>query len=173
MTKGSVIAALAAAVAFVFVAQTAFAQYPPPQTNLVCAVSQVDINAGSNVLLAATLRDSSGKVMAGQTVAFSVVSGDAKLSSTAVATDRDGTAVSNVYIGSNPGNVVLSASSGPVACRATAQVNNIVPPSTGDAGLAATNHGGGNDTPLTALAIGAGLILSLALVARRTRKNDA
>ena len=171
MTKGSVIAALAAAVTFVLVAQTAFAQYPPPQTNLVCAVNQVDLNVSSNVLFAATLRDAGGKAISGQAVSFSVVSGDASLSSTSVATDADGTAVVNVYIGSNPGDVVLSASSGSVACRATAQVNSIVPPNTGDAGLAAANHG--SSTPLTALAIGAGLVLSLALVARRAANDEA
>ena len=171
MTKGSVIAALAAAVTFVFLAQTASAQYPPPQTNLVCAVSQVDLNVGSNVLLAATLRDASGAAMTGHAVNFSVVSGDAKLSSTSVATDADGTAVVNVYVGSNPGNVVLSASNGSVECRATAQVNTIVPPNTGDAGLAATNHD--SNAPLTALVIGIGLTLSLTLVTHRAVKNDA
>ncbi len=71
MTKGSVIAALAAAVTFVLVAQTAFAQYPPPQTNLVCAVNQVDLNVSSNVLFAATLRDAGGKAISGQAVSFS------------------------------------------------------------------------------------------------------
>ncbi len=170
MTKGSVIAALAAAVTFVLVAQTAFAQYPPPQTNLVCAVSQVDLNVSSNVLFAATLHDASGAAITGQAVEFSVVSGDAKLSSSSVATDADGTAVVNAYIGSNPGDVVLSASSGSVECRATAQVNSIRPPATGDAGLAATNHSG--NTPV-ALIIGVGLILSLALVARRTANHEA
>ncbi|HEX5370845.1 MAG TPA: Ig-like domain-containing protein, partial [Dehalococcoidia bacterium] len=149
----------------------ASAQYPPPQTNLVCAVSQVDLNAGSNVLLAATLRDASGTAMSGQAVAFSVVTGDAKLSSASVATDADGTAVVNVNIGANPGNVVLSAKSGSVECRATAQVNNIRPPSTGDAGLAASKHD--SSSPLTALTIATGLILSLGLVARRTANHEA
>ena len=172
MTKGSVIASLAAAVTFVLVAQTAFAQYPPPQTNLVCAVSQIDLNVSSNVLFAATLRDSSGKAITGQTVSFSVVSGDARLSATSVATDADGTAVVNVSIGANPGNVVLSASSDSVSCRATAQVSSIVPPNTGDAGLAATNHAASN-TPLTAFSIGAGLLLSLVLAGRRTASDKA
>jgi hypothetical protein len=75
--------------------------------------------------------------------------------------------VVNVYVGSNPGDVVVSATSGSVECRATAQVATIRPPSTGDAGLASRN---GNDGSLvTPIAIVAGLLLSLALVARRSR----
>jgi hypothetical protein len=167
MTKGSVIAAIAAAVTFFLIAQTASAQYPPPQTNLVCAVSQVDLKAGGNVLLAATLRDASGSALAGQTVVFKVISGDASLSATSVTTDADGTAVVNVYVGSNPGDVVVSATSGSVECRATAQVATIRPPSTGDAGLASGN--GSDGSLLTPIAIVAGLLLSLALVARRSR----
>ena len=122
------------------VAQTAFAQYPPPQTNLVCAVSQVDLNVSSNVLFAATLHDASGAAITGQAVEFSVVSGDAKLSSSSARPTP-----------MEPPSSTLSAQTLVTSYSAQqrlrrvprpAQVNSIRPPATGDAGLAATNHRG-------------------------------
>ncbi|MPZ48774.1 MAG: hypothetical protein GEU75_05580 [Dehalococcoidia bacterium] len=143
MTKGRVIAAAAAAIAFFLIAQTASAQYPEPKGNLVCGVSQANVSVSGNLAFTATLHDGAGNPLSGQTVIFSIVSqsGDAKLSASGVTTNSSGMATVQVSAGQSAGQVVVSATGGEgLECRAISEVLSVVfrPPSTGDAGLADT-----------------------------------
>jgi hypothetical protein len=144
MRKGSLIAVFAAVATFFMVAQVASAQYPPPKTTLVCAVNQIDIEVGGTTVVAATLQDASGSPLAGYTVNFEVVSGGATLSSSSAVTDDSGTAVVSMTINTS-GTVIVNADSESAECQASidiegtvapiAEVQSIVPPTTGDAGL--------------------------------------
>jgi hypothetical protein len=126
---------------------------------MVCAVNQIDVKTGSSTAVAATLHDTSGAVLAGYNVTFSVVSGDASLSSTSATTDGSGTAVTTVTFGANDGAVVIHAASDTSECQASTQVMGIVPPSTGDAGLL---DGGSDSLATTAVGIGLGLTIAAA-----------
>jgi LPXTG-motif cell wall-anchored protein len=169
MRKGSLFAVLTAAAMFLLVSQVASAQYPTPKTNLVCAVNQIDVKTGSSTAVAATLRDSSGNALSGYVVKFQVTSGDASLSSSSATTDGSGTAVVTVRFGSSAGTVVIKASSESSECQASTQVNGIVPPATGSAGLLGT---GSSDTTAFAV-IGLGVALIAAGVVARKRSVRA
>jgi hypothetical protein len=168
MRKGSLIAAVAAIATFFLVAQVASAQYPPPKTTIVCAVSQIDVKIGGATAVAATLRDTSGKPISGYTVQFKVVSGDAMLSSSSAVTDGSGTAVVTVHFGPTSGTVVIRASADSSECQARTDVNGIVPPATGDAGLMVT--GGHDRSAFIGIGIAAGL-MALGLVALRKSRT--
>ena len=167
MRKGSLIAVLAAVATFFLVAQVASAQYPPPKTTIVCAVNQIDVKINSSTAVAATLRDTSGKALSGYTVNFKVVSGTATLSSSSAVTDDSGTAVVTINFGSTSGAVVVRASSESSECQARTEVDGIVPPATGSAGLL----GGGSAGSATFAGLGIGLAMMAAGVAvlRRVR----
>ncbi len=159
MRKGSLLAAFAAVVTFFLVAQVASAQYPPPKSTMVCAVNQIDVKTGSSTAVAATLHDTTGAVLSGYNVSFSVVSGDAHLSSTGAMTDGSGTAVVTVTFGANAGPVIVHAASDTSECQASTQVLGIVPPSTGDAGLL---DGSRSSEAATFVGLGLGLVLMAA-----------
>jgi hypothetical protein len=164
MRKGSLIAAVAAVATFFLVAQVASAQYPPPKTTIVCAVNQIEVKIGGATAVAATLRDTSGSPISGATVNFKVVSGDAMLSSSSAVTDGSGTAVITVHFGPTAGTVTIRASSGSSECQARTDVNGIVPPATGDAGLL----GSGNSDRSAFIGIGiVASLIALGIVALR------
>lgn len=164
MRKGSLFAVIAAAAAFFLVAQTASAQYPPPKTTLVCAVNQIDVKTSSSTAVAATLRDISGAPLAGHTVNFRVVSGDATLSTTSAVTDGTGTAVVTVLFGASAGTVVIRATSESSECQASTNVAGIVPPNTGSAGLAGS---GATGATFAGLGLGTLVIAAGAIALRR------
>ena len=151
MRKGSLFAVVAAIASFLLVAQVASAQYPPPKNTIVCAVNQIEAKAESATAVAATLRDSSGKPLAGYTVYFQVVSGSASLSSSSAITDGSGTALVTVRF-EGSGVVVIRASSDSAECQASTQVKGIVPPNTGDAGLLGSDAAAAAPQPLPASA---------------------
>jgi len=164
MRKGSLIAVVAAVATFFLVAQVASAQYPPPKTTIVCAVNQIEVKIGGATAVAATLRDTSGKALSGYTVNFKVVSGDAMLSSSSAVTDGSGTAVVTVHFGPTSGTVIIRASSESSECQARTDVNGIVPPATGDAGLMVS---GGSDRVLFIGFGVAAVLMALGMVALR------
>jgi len=168
MRKGSLIAAFAAVAAFFMVAQVVSAQYPPPKTTLVCAVNQIDVKVGGTTVVAATLRDISGSSLAGHTVNFKVVSGNATLSSTSATTDDSGTAVVTVHFGSTAGAVSIEATSESSECRAYSEVSGIVPPSTGSAGLLGGN--GSDSATFAGLGFGA-VLMAIGLVTLRKART--
>ena len=168
MRKGSLFAAIAAAATFFLVAQVASAQYPPPKTTMVCAVNQINVKVDSSTVVAATLHDTSGQPLPGYVVNFKVVSGDASLSTASATTDSSGTAVVTVYIGSNSGTVVISASSESSECQASTQVKGIVPPNTGSAGLLDSGDSGSTAT-FAGLGIGMALMAAGIFALRKSR----
>jgi len=162
MTKGVVLAALAAAISIFFVSQTAAnAQYPPPKGSLICAYASSRITINSSINLAVTLRDTYGNIMVGQRVNFYISSsnGSAYLSTSESWTDAGGAAYVSVVVGANAGNVSVSASSDGVSCNAALQIFSppapppsqpvpvvevlsiVSPPRTGDAGLVGRDSG--------------------------------
>lgn len=166
MRKGSLIAVFVAAATFFLVAQVASAQYPTPKTTLVCAVNQIDVKTNSSTVVAATLRDISGKALSGETVNFKIASGDATLSSSSAVTDENGTAVVTINFGSTSGAVTVHATAESSECQARTEVKGIVPPATGDAGLLS-----GGSTTVSVLGAGVGIIAMAAgaVALRRAR----
>jgi hypothetical protein len=142
------ISILIAAVATLGLAQ---AQYPPPVGNLSASVSTTTTAAGGDVLLTCTARDISGAPIAGQECTFTIESEpgtDAAVGSKVVTkvTNEAGVATTNLYTGTAPGVIVVRMTSGELssvvlvnvsmAQPAPAMETMILPPRTGDGGLA-------------------------------------
>jgi hypothetical protein len=164
MRKGSLMAALVAAAAFLFVANTASAQYPPPKETLVCVVADVQIKEGDTTRLTVTLRDVSGQPLSERTLYFSVVSGSAQLSSSSAITDGSGNAWVTVTPGS--GDAMISARSDSAECRATISTSRTIsPPATGSGGLT------GNNDKSAAVAALVLTVLSLGMSATLLRRG--
>ncbi|HEX5141762.1 MAG TPA: Ig-like domain-containing protein [Dehalococcoidia bacterium] len=162
MSKGSLVAAIAAIVSFFVVAQTASAQYPPPKNTLVCTVSTIELKAGESTTLTATLTDSSGKPVAGEVVSFKVIGGDASVSPPSATTNAQGKATTTITAGANPGNLSVSATASYAECRVTSEVSAIKPPTTGDGGLIDTKDlDSGN---MAIIGIGAGIAIGLVVM---------
>ncbi len=132
MTKGRVATAVAAAIAFMFVAQTAFAQYPIPRGSLYCAGSQLVVNTGGTATFTATLRDLAGNPMPGQTGFFDIVSqnGAASLSTPVSTTDFTGTAGTSLFVDGAVGTIFVRAVNDGLECRALLNVIQPPPPPT-------------------------------------------
>ena len=167
MFKGLMLAAAGAAtVAALFVAGTASAQYPEPKGSLVCTTKvNVEIN-GTEIY--ATLRDSKGNPVSGQTVTFKVTSGSGSLDMSTDATDGNGVA----WVKANSTNIGVTATYDGLQCSAVAQVlgQTFRPPATGDAGLLGSDKGAGTASTIFAGALavmGAG---GLGIVALRRRR---
>ena len=164
MTKGRVAIATAfAAIAVLIASQTAFAQYPPPKGHLVCEYT------GSKIVI--TLSDGGGKAVVGQWAFFEVIAGGASLSTTAVLTDGSGQGFASVSGGS--GRLVVRATADGLECSIIADVLGAVvftPPSTGDAGLAASTGHGSEVYAIAALPL---LALAAAVALRRRATTAA
>ena len=65
MTKGRAFAAAAAALLFLFISQTASAQYPPPQGSLICQLAQSQVIANSTLVMTVRLIDNNGNSVPG------------------------------------------------------------------------------------------------------------
>lgn len=169
MQKGSLIAVITAAAVLVFGVQVASAQYPDPKSSLVCAVNQVDVQAGGSTTMTATLRDIAGNPLAGNKVNFTVISGEASLASSSATTDRSGVATTVVNVGTSGSAVVVHAASESSQCQASTNVSGIVPPSTGDAGLAAATAD--RTTVVGVAGLGVALLLAGALRFRARASN--
>lgn len=138
MTTGRILAAVAAIFTAAVLVGTASAQYPTPQGSLVCTTTvNVDINTST---VSATLRDSTGNTVSGQTVTFRVTSGTGTLSSSTATTNASG--VASVIL-TNGSNTAVSATYSGIECSAVAQVlgSTFRPPATGDAGLVGLGDG--------------------------------
>ena len=133
--------------AFLLATSAAIAQYPQPTGNLTLTASSTVSTTGADVLLACLLKDSAGNPNAGAPCTFTVVSGDAEVGSKVVTktTNASGTATTILKIGSTPGQIVVTASSGNFQSTIVVSVASgagappaapISPPSTGDGGLA-------------------------------------
>jgi hypothetical protein len=172
MTKGRVAAFLAAAIAFIFISQTASAQYPPPEGHLICTI---EVEIKGTFAFTASLRDSDGNSLGeGHKVFFEIVShdGDASLSDDVVVTNENGDAQVDVK-GGGAGQLVVSATSEEgLECRAVAQVTGslIRAPSTGDGGLVnAADSLSVERMPLVAAAVMlVAIASSIWMVARKT-----
>lgn len=137
MAKGRLFAAVAAAVfTTLALAGTVSAQYPTPKGSLVCTTT-VDVSIGKSTVTA-TLRDSAGNPVSGQTVTFTITSGKGTLSSNTATTNGSGAASVELH---GAENTSVSAVYDGLECRAVAQVlgSTFRPPATGDAGLLGTN----------------------------------
>jgi hypothetical protein len=179
MTKGRVAAALLAAIAFTIFAQTASAQYPPPKGNLVCVFSEVNVKFHQEITLTVTLRDTAGGLMSNQAIHFSFVSqpGVTRLSTSSEFTNSAGQAFVKIFPGDKLGQVIVSAKSDGLECRAALQivqaqelaVKTIVPPATGDGGLAVGRVGGFTTFIglLAAAGIAFAVIAAVVLIERR------
>lgn len=157
MTKGRVLAGVAAIMATVFLIQAIHvnnvsAQYPPPNGNLVCT-TDVMVSVDSMGKVAATLTDSAGTPVPGELVTFEITSqpGGASLVDHTVTTDANGVAMTKLLTGDNLGIVSISATTDSAECRAVTQIRGIRPPSTGDGGLAAVDGGNSGSTFLWTL----------------------
>jgi hypothetical protein len=143
MTKGRVFAALAAIVAGILISQTVFtgnaaAQYPPPQGSLVCAIANIDVKIDDTLQVTATLRDTAGRLVAGEVVTFTIIEGRAHVSPSVTTTNASGVAVTTLSAGDSLGRITVLASSRDVSCRAVAEVLSVTsfqPPKTGSGGL--------------------------------------
>ncbi len=132
MFKGLMLAAAGAAtLAALFVAGTASAQYPEPKGNLVCT-TKVSVEAHETTFYA-TLRDSSGKPIAGKVVNFKVIGGTGTIDGSTDTTDANGVA----WVRSKSSNISVAAIYDGIQCSAVSQIlgSTFSPPSTGDAGL--------------------------------------
>ncbi|HLF78353.1 MAG TPA: hypothetical protein VJB57_12800 [Dehalococcoidia bacterium] len=120
MTLGRVLAATAAAITFLFISQTASAQYPPPDGSLICQLSQSRVDANSNVFLTVRLIDTFGNAKPGERVNFGIVSsnGTASLSNSFGITDSFGQTSTTVFVGSGFGRIEVTATAQNAACRA-------------------------------------------------------
>ena len=187
MSKGSLIAAVAASIFALVFAGTASAQYPEPRGAMVCAVSHVSVTVHGSTQVTVTLRDAAGNPIANEPVYFSIVGqpgSSAALSTGSATTDASGRAATDLYVGDSAGQVTVAAvSASGIECRGLTQVVNpptptpvpgqstgvsVQPPSTGDAGLAAT--GSSNTTALIALA-GLGVVIGGGLAVGRIRRQ--
>lgn len=171
MFKGLMLAAAGAAtVAALFVAGTASAQYPEPKGSLVCTTRvNTQIN-GTEIY--ATLHDSNGNPVPNQTVTFQVTSGTGSLDTSTDDTDANGVA----WVKANSTNIGVAAIYDGLQCSAVAEVlgSTFSPPSTGDAGLAATAGADGANTD-DAVLVGALAVMGvtgLGAIALRRRRLD-
>jgi hypothetical protein len=129
---------------------TSRAQYPPPLGSVTAGVDSANPLVGSNVLLTCEVRNVSGAPVTGESCIFTIESQpgtDAALGSRSVTTDLQGRATATLYTGTTPGVIVASMRAGalsgavlvnvqPVSPLPPAAPVEIIPPSTGDAGLA-------------------------------------
>jgi hypothetical protein len=120
MSKGRVFAAVAAAIAFVFISQTVSAQYPPPDGSLICTISRSRVDVFSNVTLTVRLIDTFGNVRPGQRVDFVIVrsNGSATLSNSYGITDSNGQTSTTVFVGALTGTIEVAATAPGVGCHA-------------------------------------------------------
>ncbi len=192
--KATIVSAALALTLFGVINATTSAQYPPVQGSVSLAVSNPVVPVGGNTTLSTQIVNEAGQPIANAPVTFSIVSEpgtDAAVGSKVVTRTpaANGVATTNLYVGTTPGVIVVSATSGSFSSTSIVQVTGpgaagapapgpavaplspaspILPPNTGDAGLAATAH----DGSLTILAL---LLPAPALLAgaamRRSRAN--
>jgi hypothetical protein len=125
-------------------ATTASAQYVPPEENLI-PEGPTSCTLNCTAVIACVLEDSSGNPIPNEEVTFALTSGpsDARLLTTTGITDAEGRASATVYVGSSLGAVEVTCQSGEAEATYVGQVlgSQFVPPTTGDAGLAAATGG--------------------------------
>jgi len=137
--------------ATVMLAQSAFAQYPPPSGSLTSAASATSAQTGEHLSIACVLRDTSGAAIADKTITFvlNVNPGDASLDANQATTDAAGVASVDLDVGTRPGLARVSCTGDGLSSSVLVEVlaetsappappSQVTPPSTGDAGLAAS-----------------------------------
>lgn len=151
-----------ALVALLAFSATAQAQYPEPEDNLTpqgptsCQVNCV-------VQVTCTLRTASGAPVANELVYFEIVSGPsgAQLNATSGITNSSGQVTVPLYVGSTAGTIRVLCSDGDVEAFYVTQVlgaQQIVPPTTGDAGLASESVS--YTLPIAGLVLALGVLLA-------------
>ena len=142
-------------------AATAQAQYPEPQGNIT-PQGPTSCEVGCTTQITCTLRTASGAPVANELVFFEIVSGPAgaQLQKTSGVTNNAGQVTVPLFVGSAAGTVRVLCSDGTVSATYAAQVlgSQIVPPQTGDAGLATS--GAGYALPLGTLVLGLGTLFA-------------
>jgi hypothetical protein len=147
---------LAVAVGMGTLTQVAHAQYPPPIGSVTLTSSEIQAPVNSSITLTCQIRNAAGAAMAGVTATIMIEAepgADASIGSNKIinrTTNAQGAVTVSLMTGSTPGLVVVGCQSGPIASRVVVQVlgvtatpppparaDAIIPPTTGDAGLAA------------------------------------
>jgi hypothetical protein len=99
-------------------AASASAQYPPPTGACELRTSATAAMTGDHVAITVTVLDTAGNPVAGQAVALALADqpGGASLSNAGGTTDAAGHVASDLTLGSEAGNVRLTATADTVAC---------------------------------------------------------
>ncbi len=141
-----IIAAFAALVAF---AGSSQAQYPSPEGNVTAKADNTSPGTNSDVTLTCEVKDEAGAAKVNVPCIFKIESQpgtDASLDAKVRFTDGKGIATNVLHTGSTSGAIVISMTSDVLSSTVIVQVGGalppaapLVPPNTGDGGLACTS----------------------------------
>ena len=167
-TRGGVVLALAALVAWIAIPGGAQAQYPPPTGSVTLSVSTATPEVGTSVVLGVQIVNPTGTPVVGASCSFAITQQpgtDAYVAAGPVATDVAGMAETTLNVGSTPGPISVQAQCGELSALTSVvagAAQAVALPATGDGSMASS--GGSFPWPV---ALAAGVVLALAVVGVR------